>query len=374
MRQYTGKRALTPSERKKRLKPLNDLFSMAECCLMADVIQFFKDHNIPFHARSVVNDILSAIGSTHISGNFHRIVADNPSIYFEPKPYLARVLQTLKQSGKKPIFVSNSPFWYVDAGMKYVVGENWRDDWDVVITSAGKPLFYTDEQRPFREVSVNTGRIKFKKIDKLQRGDVYTEGCLKELVRCTDWDIVKGQENSQDISAGLAETSLASPNVLYIGDSLFADLVDAKREFGWTTAAVTPEVGWELEKARQVEYLAAHRTIDLLLHTIRQIQYKLGNKARSAEDNILLDQLESLVSKWRDRQQNLLGNPFGSIFRARHQPSLFAHSIKRYCDLYMRSIADLRHYSPQHRFYPEDSRLLSHEMRTSDFECWDFDN
>jgi predicted HAD superfamily phosphohydrolase YqeG len=38
--------------------------------------------------------------------------------------------------------------------------------------------------------------------------------------------------------------NLASPNVLYIGDSLFADLVDAKRDFGWTTAGVTPEVKW----------------------------------------------------------------------------------------------------------------------------------
>ena len=36
MEEYSGKRALTPSERRKRLRPLNDLFSMAECCLMAD--------------------------------------------------------------------------------------------------------------------------------------------------------------------------------------------------------------------------------------------------------------------------------------------------------------------------------------------------
>ena len=78
------------------------------------------------------------------------------------------MLRTLKKSGKRLIFVSNSPFWYVDAGMKYVVGENWRDEWDVVIASAGKPLFYTDGQRPFREVSVNTGRIKFKKVGEIQ--------------------------------------------------------------------------------------------------------------------------------------------------------------------------------------------------------------
>ena len=249
---YRGKRRLVPDERKKRLKPLNDLFSMAECCLMADVVQYFKDQGIPFHATSVVKDVLSAIGSTHISGEFHKIVAENPERYFEPKPYLKDVLEAMKNANKKLIFVSNSPFWYVDAGMKYVVGENWRNDWDVVIVSAGKPIFYTDSSRPFREVSFQTGRVKFKKvsrfriyiynylaeayhnhcikIDKLEKGEVYTEGCLNELIRCVDWDIRK---------KGSDEIETFGSNVLYIGDSLFADLVDAKRQYGWTTAVVS---------------------------------------------------------------------------------------------------------------------------------------
>lgn len=72
--EYRGKRSLTPAERKKRLKPLNDLFSMAECCLIADVVQFFHDNNIPFCPKNAVVDILDAIGRTHISGDFHRLV------------------------------------------------------------------------------------------------------------------------------------------------------------------------------------------------------------------------------------------------------------------------------------------------------------
>ena len=164
MEEYSGKRSLTPAERKKRLKPLNDLFSMAECCLIADVVQFFLDRNIPFCPRNAVHDILSSIGSTHISGEFHRLVAADPGQYFEEQPHLKEVISSLKASGKRLIFASNSPFWYVDAGMKHVIGEDWREDWDVVIVSAGKPLFYTEEARPFREVSSVTGRVKFKKV------------------------------------------------------------------------------------------------------------------------------------------------------------------------------------------------------------------
>lgn len=59
---------------------------------------------------------------------------------------------------------SNSPFWYCDAGMNYVVGPGWRDQWDVVVTSAGKPAFYTEDNRPFREVDIDTGKVKFKQV------------------------------------------------------------------------------------------------------------------------------------------------------------------------------------------------------------------
>ena len=105
MAEYSGKRALSPSERKRRLKPLNDLFSMAECCLMADTVQFFLDRDIPFCPRSAVNDVLGSITNTHISGDFHKLVAQEPEKYFEEKPHLKQVLDGMKDAGKRLIFV-----------------------------------------------------------------------------------------------------------------------------------------------------------------------------------------------------------------------------------------------------------------------------
>lgn len=206
----------------------------------------------------------------------------------------------------------------------------------------------------------------FKRVDRFEPTKVYTGGCLKELVRLMDWTPTlsswKGTTN------GLSGNgNLASANVLYIGDSLFADLVDAKREFGWFTAAVTPEVGYEMEIHNQADYVLASQTIDLLLNALRTIQTEMGTSTRSKEDMQVLDSLERLVSIWRDRETNLLGSPFGSVFRARYQPSLFAHSLRRYCDLYMTSVSTLRHFSPQHRFYPEqDTKLLAHEIKEAD--------
>jgi len=70
-------------------------------------------------------------------------------------------------------------------------------------------------------------------VERFEKGEVYTEGCLKELTKLMDWAPAGMDEYSVNYEGG--GTALASPNVLYIGDSLFADLVDAKREFGWTT-------------------------------------------------------------------------------------------------------------------------------------------
>jgi len=170
-------------------------------------------------------------------------------------------------------------------------------------------------------------------------------------------------------------TTPSTSQVLYIGDSLFADLVDAKREYGWTTAAVTPEVGFEIHMESETSFVQTQRSIDLLLNALRLVQVELGPSGRSDEDIKTLDNLEKLVSLWRDRETALLGNSFGSVFRARHQPSLFAHSLRRYCDLYMTSVSNLRHYSPQHRFYPEQgARLLAHEIQAREPNCWDLED
>jgi len=135
-------------------------------------------------------------------------------------------------------------------------------------------------------------------------------------------------------------------------------------------AAVTPEVGYEMEIQTQTHYVHVQRTIDIILNALRLLQEELGASQYTDEDCAVLDTLERLVSKWRDRETALLANPFGSVFRARYQPSLFAHSLRRYCDLYMSSVSSLRNYSPQHRFYPEDSRLLSHEISGIEPDCW----
>lgn len=111
-------------------------------------------------------------------------------------------------AGKKLFLCSNSGFSYVDGGLRYLLGAStttnhhpppqlthhpweeaplvevgwlpgwavtrapaaalcvwsaWRELFDVVIVSAGKPSFYTSD-RPFRQISPVTGRIQWTQV------------------------------------------------------------------------------------------------------------------------------------------------------------------------------------------------------------------
>jgi len=356
-----GAGILPPEERRRRMRPLNDLFSTVEACLLADLVQWFKDRDIQFDPRSVVEDVLSAVGKTHTSGAMHRAVADDLDRFLEPdeQGHLRQVLEQLRAAGKTAMLVSNSQFWYVDAGMSHKVGPDWRELFDVVIVSAGKPGFYT-QNRPFREVSKRTSRIKFKPITELKPHNVYCQGSIKELMTLKGW----------------ADGS----KIIYLGDSLFADLVEARRLYGWTTGAIISEVYSEIGVQKSQEWRVAWHVLQLLVHCIQLCQEQMGpdpsespsaprQQPHSAEDTEVLNRLEHLASTQRARKDAAFNANFGSIFHTSKDDgrtdkrSLFARSLQRYVDFYTSRVENLRFYSMDHRFYPCHTRVsVLHEF------------
>lgn len=164
-----------------------------------------------------------------------------------------------------------------------------------MLSGAGKPNFYTDDTRPFREICLDTGRLLFQKVERFEKGKVYTEGCLKELSRLMDWNTPASVANGENLDAmSSVAQEMSTADVLYIGDSLFADLVDAKREFGWTTAAVIPEVGYEMEIEHESDFELSQKTIEILLNALRLVQAELGTAVRTKEDSEVMDAMERL--------------------------------------------------------------------------------
>lgn len=113
------------------------------------MIQLLTDKKKSFDPSAVAADVSEALRFAHSSGRVHNaVVADLPA-YIKPKPQLAAMLKSLRRDKKELFLASNSNFEFVSAGMTYLVGENWRKYFDVVIVSARKPTFYRANQ-PFR--------------------------------------------------------------------------------------------------------------------------------------------------------------------------------------------------------------------------------
>lgn len=62
-----------------------------------------------------------------------------------------------------------------NAGLSYLLGEDWREFFDVVVASAKKPAFFTDSMRPFRELNEEIHTQTWGPVTQLEKGKIYLE-------------------------------------------------------------------------------------------------------------------------------------------------------------------------------------------------------
>ncbi|XP_069941905.1 5'-nucleotidase domain-containing protein 3 isoform X2 [Cherax quadricarinatus] len=168
-----GKNVLISKYRQNKMAHLADLFSLPEMCLLSQVAQYFLDNNIPYHSVPLFNDVKAAIASIH--PEMHRVVGRNISEYLIKDPSLVDFFDRLKKHNKEIFIITNSPFYFVNAGMSYILGENWRDYFDVVVANAKKPAFFTDSMRPFRELNEEIHVQTWGPVTSLDKGKIYLE-------------------------------------------------------------------------------------------------------------------------------------------------------------------------------------------------------
>lgn len=62
--------------------------------------------------------------------------------------------------------------------MQFLVGENWKNYFDVVIVQARKPRFFTEETRPLRIYDEVKQTQLWDRVTKLNKGIIYLEVIL----------------------------------------------------------------------------------------------------------------------------------------------------------------------------------------------------
>ena len=118
---------------------LADNFSKPQMSLLSDVIQWFHENDVDYQPESLYADVNIALSHAH--PRFHAEAANNPSKVLDnsQNQELTQLLTNLRNANKEVFVVTNSPFKIVDKGMSYMLGEHWKDYFDVVIISAKKP-------------------------------------------------------------------------------------------------------------------------------------------------------------------------------------------------------------------------------------------
>eukprot|EP00250_Pteridium_aquilinum_P001422 c11618_g1_i2 orf=584-2458(-) len=338
------------AEHMPNLIALMDLFCLSEVCLISDVIQHFVDEKVAFDSSYVYDDVKRSIEFVHKSGLLHKRILEDPARYLVKSQGVVQMLRNLKNSGKHLFLLTNSPFPFVDGGMRYMFqqddasGESWRDLFDIVIALADKPNFYTSE-RPFRYYNSKKDVLAFSGVDVFQKHSVYYHGCLKHFLEITKW---KG------------------PEVLYFGDHLYSDLRGPARA-GWRTAAIIRE----LEREIRTQNLDDYRFRQAKYHIMQELLGKYHGlpltSPRGEEEKELLLSLREERQNARADMKAMFNPYFGSTFLTdTGKESAFAYNVQRYADVYTSKLENFLPLSVEAWLYtPFDVKILPHHVKVS---------
>lgn len=167
-------------------------------------------------------------------------------------------------------------------------------------------------------------------------------------------------------------------DVLYVGDNLRADLVDARRGHGWHTACIVQELDQELDVQNSAAFSSLYFLRTIIRKLISELQEQVESEVRRSDTFIdnrhpgqneleLLDTLENELKLINNQLSTRFNPHFGSIFRTDGHQTLFAFALRRYADVYTSRATNLLHYSPVHRFFPRHS---SHMVRRTIFRSF----
>jgi len=332
---YLESGSLTPKPQNLKMVQLADIFSKPEMSLMASVMELFLLHNIEYQPESLYYDVAKCIGLAHAT--FHSETRSNPNLYLHKDKELHPYLRELVAAGKKIFLITNSPFETVDVGMNSMVGEDWRDLFEVIIVQAGKPHFFTNNAQPFRELDVNRRVFLWDKVLALSKGKIFAGGTINDFQRLTGW---------------------MGGKVMYFGDHPYADLADATLIHGWKTAAVIRELEKEIGMMNTEEFKWGVNWQQVIKSLIEDHQDLEEQEAKQ-----VIAEWKKEASEVSKSLRNMFNTQFGSMFRSYNNPTYFSRKLFRVSDIYTSRVTNLRQYNLDHTFYPRRG-ALPHEFKS----------
>nr|XP_029118690.1 5'-nucleotidase domain-containing protein DDB_G0275467 isoform X2 [Elaeis guineensis] len=352
----------------RRLVGLMDFFCFSEACLIADIVQHFVDAKLDFDFSYVYEDVNHAIQHVHRSGLAHKEIIADPHKYLVKNSQLLCFLKMLKQKGKKLFLLTNSPYYFVDGGMRFMLEvpskhrlnipadhggdrNSWREIFDVVIAQANKPSFYNSDH-PFRCYDIEKDTLAFTAVDRFIPNQVYYHGCLKSFLHITKW---KG------------------PEVIYFGDHLFSDLRGPSKA-GWRTAAIIHELESEIEIQNDESYRFQQAKFHIIQELLGKVHATVVSSKRGQACRALLDELNEQRRQCRSAMRSMFNSSFGATFLTdTGRESAFSYHIHQYADVYTSKPENFMLYPPEAWLHvPYDIKIMPHHVKvpSSLFKIW----
>jgi len=354
-----GDAALTREERRalyrnRRLSPgdpaivmVDTLFSLPELCLYSQLVaRMDAQPGAERDYASLWRDLRSAMDELHRDGTLKARLTADIGRYVRRVPELADTLHAFRAAGKKLFIITNSEPAYTDSVMRYLLeGErddydSWRGYFDLVVTSARKPLFFNCDD-PF--LTVNPDFSLGDPVSELPPSSMVAQGNHKELARLA---------------------GIAGDDVLYVGDHLYGDIMRSKRSTSWRTAMIVPEMGEELERIR----LLAPQLDELerLEQVTHQLELEMSSAIAKGDDSeVLPEQVEKLKGRLKEMEADLattFNTTWGPIFRDRSELSAFGTQVEDYACIYTGRVSNFIHYSPNF-YYRAPRDRMAHELQ-----------
>jgi HAD superfamily 5'-nucleotidase-like hydrolase len=356
---------------------IDTLFALPEACLFAGIIdKLERELNQRIDYGKLYDHIREAIDTVHRDNSLKTKIKADIGKYIFKDPELGPALHKLRSGGKRLFLLTNSGWDYTDAVMRYlldgVVAEYpyWRNYFDVVVTAARKPDFFSHSE-PFLEVDPVTAQVKTSgEPTALERGKVYQGGNLQAFERLTGF---------------------AGDRVLYVGDHIYGDILKSKKTSLWRTCMVVQEIedelnytfarAEEIQRLSEIELLRARVDDEIGKHKglLNGIERKLEREPLAEKPHAALEderkhvkaELDKLRKAYRECNEitEVLEldvergfNPYwGLLFKEGNENSRFGEQVEQYACLYTSRVSNFLFYSPAQYFRsPRD--LMPHEV------------
>jgi HAD superfamily 5'-nucleotidase-like hydrolase len=330
-------------------------FSISYCMLYMQIVDLKDRHpelNFPDY-KTLEEHLLDALDTSHRDGTLKNEVRKNVKKYIAPDEDTVRSLERFKRHGKQLWVITNSDFEYSKLLLDFAINpflkehKNWMDLFNIVVTLAQKPKFFTDKL-PLLKVDPKTGLMK-NHFGPIEEG-VYQGGCAMTIQK----------------SAGLT-----GEQILYLGDHIYGDVLQIKKTCNWRTALVIDELIAETQALERASGINGE--INSLMKTKIEIEQKIdelfdkeiekGRRPDKEKINAHFGEIEKVdkqIGKLIRKNTAFFNKHWGETMRSGVEPSRLAGQIEKYACIYMSKVSDFIDYSPRTYFRPK-KKTLPHE-------------